>query len=167
MKIVIDTQRLLLREIIPNDAETFYLLNSSPEVMRFTGDEPFTSIEEAKTFLKNYPDYERNGFGRWAVVLKDNGNIIGWCGLKLNEEKEIDLGYRLFKEHWGKGFATESANACLDYGFNILGFKRIIGRVDRENIASKRVLEKIGMQFWKEAPCGSIGDALYYKIDAP
>jgi RimJ/RimL family protein N-acetyltransferase len=119
MKIILETERLLLREMTADDAENAYELNSDWEVIKYTGDEAFESVEAAKTFLENYKDYEKNGFGRWAVMLKETGEYLGWCGLKLNETiKEVDLGYRFSRRNWGKGYTTESSKACLEYGFN-------------------------------------------------
>jgi len=81
---IISTNRLALRELSVSDAENFYMLNSDPEVMRYTGDEPFESIQSVWVFLENYPDYRLNGYGRWAVQLKGSKQFVGWCGLKLN-----------------------------------------------------------------------------------
>lgn len=123
MNYIIETERLKLRELTPKDAKDFYKLNLDEEVIRYTGDIAFKSVEEATIFLENYRDYQQNGFGRWAVIHKETGVFLGWCGLKLNEETFIDLGYRFYKKEWGKGYATESANACLDYGFYQLGLE--------------------------------------------
>ncbi len=165
MNKILETERLLLRELEVSDAKAMFELNSDPEVIRWTGDPPFESEAQVAEFLRNYPDYDRNGYGRWAVIVKESGEFVGWCGLKLNEQNLIDLGYRFFRKDWGKGYATESALASLGYGFLALGMDEIIGRVARENPASVRVLEKIGMTFWKEDACKGIVDSLYYKID--
>ncbi len=165
MDYLIETPRLILREFEISDAAALYELNSDPEVMRYTGDRPFSSIAEAETFVHNYDTYQRQGFGRWAVMSKDTGRLIGWCGLKRNEKDLIDIGFRFFREQWGKGYATEAAKATLDYGFEQLGLEQIIGRAARENKASLRVLEKLGMEFWKKDSCMGIANSLYYKID--
>lgn len=164
MKKIIETQRLLLRELNSSDAEQFFNLNSDPEVMKYTGDQPFSSIVEAEAFLKNYRDYELNGFGRWAVISRDSNEFLGWCGLKRNEENWVDLGFRFFKSQWGKGYATESAKASLEVGFENLNIEEIIGRAAKENKASIRVLEKLGMSFWKIDTCKGIENSVYYKI---
>ena len=165
MTFKLETERLLLRELSIADAEDFFLLNEDPEVMRYTGDRAFASIEEAHTFLQSYKEYKKNGFGRWAVLERTTGRFLGWCGLKLNEQKEIDLGFRFFKRDWGKGYATESSIAALDYGFTSLKLDRIIGRVASENKASIRVLEKVGMKYWKKDLCKGIEGALYYELN--
>lgn len=149
MKTILQTPRLILREFHLEDAENFYELNRNPNVIKFTGDSSFQSISEAEEFLKNYKDYERNGYGRWAVTEKDSSEFLGWCGLKF-DGKETDIGFRFFEKHWNKGFATESAKACLEYGFNELNLHEIVGRAMKENIGSVKVLGKIGMKFIKE-----------------
>lgn len=164
MKKIIKTDRLILRELNKKDSLNFYNLNSDPEVLKFTGDNPFSSISEAEKFLINYSDYKKNGFGRWAVILKETNSFIGWCGLKLNEENLIDIGFRFFRKEWGKGYATESAKACIEYGFNHLNINEIIGRTSKNNISSIKVLEKINMLFWKHDSFEGVEDAVYYKI---
>lgn len=163
---IIQTNRLFLREFSPEiDTEPFYNLNSDWEVMKYTGDVAFNSQEEAKTFLENYSDYDRNGYGRWTVCLKENNEVVGWCGLKKHDNGMVDLGYRFFKKNWGKGYATEASKACLEYGFNELQIEEIVGRTARENKGSIRVLEKVGMTFWKEDTCEGIEDSIYYRIE--
>jgi ribosomal-protein-alanine N-acetyltransferase len=143
----IQTERLALRKMTPEDASFAFELNSDPKVVQYTGDGPFESVEAARTFLENYSDYERNGFGRWAVVLKNTDETIGWCGLKRDRETgEIDLGYRFLRKHWNKGYASEAAIACLDAGFRQFAMDRIVGRARKENVYSIRILEKVGMQ---------------------
>ena len=151
MKQILETDRLFLREFDSNDSKNFYELNQNPNVVKFTGDKPFINILEAKSFLENYKDYKSNGFGRWAVIDKSNSEFLGWCGLKYNPElNETDIGFRFFENYWNKGFATESAKACIEYGFEKLNLKFIVGRAMAENIASIKVLEKIGLRYEKE-----------------
>ncbi|MEM9548395.1 MAG: GNAT family N-acetyltransferase [Bacteroidota bacterium] len=164
MKKITETKRLILRELNLSDSIHFFKLNSNPEVLKYTGDSPFSSISDAESFLKNYSDYKINGFGRWAVIEKESGDFLGWCGLKLNEENFIDLGFRFFEKYWGKGYATESAKASLAVGFLDLNINEIIGRAAVDNKASIRVLEKIGMRFWKKDQCKGITNAVYFKL---
>ena len=147
MKKILETERFILRENDGNDAEFFYELNSDPDVIRYTGNDAFNSVEDARRLLDNYPDYKQNGYGRWGVVEKDTGEMWGWCGLKLRENGEIDLGYRFHKRHWNKGAATECSIACVKYGFEELGMDRIMAEALVENPASVRVMEKVGMEF--------------------
>jgi ribosomal-protein-alanine N-acetyltransferase len=162
--LILQTQRLLLRELTPADAESFYLLNSDPEVLQYTGDEPFKDTEAAKEFLESYSHYKEYGFGRWAVINKADGAFLGWCGLKYTpESNEYDIGFRFFKKCWNMGYATESATACLDYGFNRLGMNTIVGRAMKANTASVKVLEKIGMSYWKPMDFHG-GEGVVYSI---
>ena len=95
---IAETDRLYLREMTPADAQSAYALNLDPEVVQYTGDVAFESVEAAEKFLINYDHYKKYGFGRWAVIQKSNGEFLGWCGLKYHEDtKEFDLGYRFFK----------------------------------------------------------------------
>ena len=151
MKIILETKRLYLREFIASDGFHFYHLNNDLDVVKYTGNSAFESLEDAMIFIKNYSDYKQNGFGRWAVCLKTTNEFLGWCGLKYEEEKdEIDLGFRFYKKHWGIGFATEAAKACINYGFKSLNISKIVGRAYVENTASIQVLKKCNLQFEKE-----------------
>ncbi len=164
MKYILETDRLLLREFDISDAQSMFDLNSDPDVIRYTGDPAFVSINEARIFLANYSDYKRNGYGRWAVILKETNEFIGWCGLKLNEESFVDIGFRFFKKHWGKGYASEAAKATLAYGFQNLNIDEILGRAVVDNLASIRVLEKLNMSYLKQDTCHGFENAIYYKI---
>jgi len=150
MKVILETDRLLLREFVEDDAESFFKLNTDPEVMRFVPDKPLLNVEQARQTLIDHPiaDYRRYGFGRGACILKSTGEQIGFAGLKyLDELGEVDVAYRLLPAHWGQGLATEVALASVRYGFADLGLKRIIGLVMPKNIASLRVLEKTGLRY--------------------
>jgi hypothetical protein len=144
----IETERTILRRLTSDDAEDFYALNLDKEVLKYTGDQPFEDIQTAKEFLTNYDQYEKYGVGRLAVIENATSKFIGWCGLKYNPDKdEYDIGFRFFRDYWNKGFATETAKRCIDFGFKELGITRIVGRAMKENIASIKVLEKIEMIF--------------------
>jgi len=145
---ILETQRLLLREFDEEDALAYFELGSDPRVIRYTGAPILTSLEQALDVLRTRPlaDYQKYGYGRWACVLKDESEFVGWAGLKFLEDiGEIDVGYWLRPEYWGRGLATEAAAACLRYGFEHLQMQYIIAFVDPENVASVHVLEKIGM----------------------
>ena len=148
MKQILETERLIVRELGEQDAQAFHAFNSHPEVMRFTGETPSASVDEARRRLREYPDYARYGFGRWGVVYKPDDRVIGFNGLKfLDDLDEVDLGYRFLPEYWGRGIATESSLAIVRYGFETLGLERIIALVLPDNAGSIRVLEKVGMRF--------------------
>ena len=149
MNVIIETDRLLLRRFTLEDAPLLYDLNLDPEVIRYTLD-PLKDIDHARQVLAEVilPQYDLYNHGRWAVHTRTGIEFIGWCGLKARPERnEIDLGYRFFKTTWGRGFATEAAKACIQYGFEKLNLDRIIGRAMPQNIASLKVLEKCGMKF--------------------
>jgi RimJ/RimL family protein N-acetyltransferase len=151
-RIILETARLQLREFDEGDLATFYVLGSDPDVIRYTGGvlSGLKSIEHAREALFSRPiaDYRKHGFGRWACVHKENGQVIGFSGLKyLDELGEVDIGYRFLPEYWGFGLATESGAAVLDFGFTRLNLQRIIGLVDPANVASVRVLEKLGLTY--------------------
>lgn len=148
--ILFETPRLALRPFLLQDAEHFYQLNADPEVLRYTGDEAFRSVDEARQFLEQYRHYQLYHYGRWTVLRKSDQEYLGWCGLKYTPElEEVDLGFRFFKKYWHQGYATESATACVHYGFDHLHLREIVGRAMLKNTASIRVLKKVGFCFWK------------------
>ena len=153
-RLKLETDRLLLREFDEADAESFFPLVSDPDILRFTLDPGggASNVEQALEMLRSrsMADYRKYGFGRLAVVEKSSRRLIGFAGLKYLEERgEVDLGYRLLPTHWGRGFATESGRAILRDGFTRLRLSRIIATVFPENVASVRVLEKLGFAFEK------------------
>jgi RimJ/RimL family protein N-acetyltransferase len=146
-KIFIETPRLLLREIISDDIHRIFLLDSNPEVMKYIGVKPVTEIEAAEeTIRKIRKQNQENGIARWAVVEKESNLLIGWSGLKfltepLNGFKNVyELGYRFLPEYWGKGFATEAAEAVLEYGFKVLNLNIIYACADIKNSNSCKIL---------------------------
>jgi [ribosomal protein S5]-alanine N-acetyltransferase len=146
----LETRRLLLREMTEGDADSLLALNQNPKVMRYIqGEPPLTTREQALEVLRErvLPQYA-HGLGRWACIEKISGEFIGWCGVKhVPEDGEYDLGYRFFEQHWGRGFATEAADAVCGFARNHLRGKRVVGKAMRDNRASRRVLEKIGLVF--------------------
>jgi len=152
MQIIFETRRLILGQFTEDDARLILDLNSDPEIVKYVHEPVLTTDDQAKKIIADIilPQY-KNNLGRWATYTKSNNEFIGWCGLKyLADKDEIDLGYRFKKNAWGKGYATEAAKHTLDHGFNNLDLKLIIGRAHIENMASIKVLEKIGMQFISE-----------------
>ena len=145
-----ESKRTILREWVPNDAPWLYDLNMNPQVVRYTGDAGFTSTQSALNLIKSYPNYQRDGFGRWMVIDKSTDHPIGWCGLK-NNPWGIDLGFRFFEAVWGKGIATECAIATVEKA-KALGLNDLIGRALSENVGSWKVLEKVGMQRYESLP---------------
>lgn len=154
MKTITETGRLRIREFVPDDAEAFFAWNSDPVVMRHVGEPLSESVEQVRENIRSYPDYRERGYGRWAVVHKRDDRVIGFNGLKyLPEMDAVDLGYRFLQEYWGKGIATESSLAVLEYGFNTLNLDTIIGLAVPANRDSIHVLEKVGMRFRGMSDC--------------
>ncbi len=154
MKIFVETERLILREILPTDLEGMYALDSDPEVHKYLGNQPVTSKDQVADTIQyirqQYVDY---GIGRWAVIDKSTHAFMGWSGLKWvteptnNHQYYYDLGYRLIPKFWGKGIATETAIASLAYAFDQLEADSVYAAASGANTGSNRVLRKIGMQF--------------------
>ena len=153
MKIFIETERFLLREILTTDVQGMYELDSDPEVHKYLGNKPVKTIQEVEQTIQYIrTQYQENGIGRWAIVEKSTDEFVGWSGLKLEKQlrkgfQYYDLGYRLKRKYWGRGIATETAVASLKYGFRALQLDEICAAADIENIGSNKVLTKVGLQF--------------------
>ncbi|CAN5468598.1 hypothetical protein BH18ACI1_BH18ACI1_00290 [soil metagenome] len=146
---ILETNRLILQTWTLADTENLFEICSDAEVMKYLGTgKPYKTLDEAENFLNWAVAYQKeNGFCRWAVLEESSGKIIGSCGFaRPHGTKEIELGYLFARKVWGKGFATEAAGECLKYGFKKLDFREIIALTDLENVASQRVLEKIGFE---------------------
>ncbi len=160
MQVTLQTERIILRRFTPDDADNLHALDSDPEVMRYlTGGVP-RSYEETKeeTLPRHIAYYAKYAdFGVWAAVEKGTekatGAFIGWFHFRpdaRNPGEDIELGYRLMRSAWGKGYATEVSRALLRKGFEELGVKRVTARAIKANVNSWRVMEKIGMNFERE-----------------
>ncbi|AZA99693.1 N-acetyltransferase [Chryseobacterium joostei] len=148
----IETKRLILRKLEDNDAERMFLMDSNPEVMKYL-ETPVTLVEQSQNGIRMIQkQYVENGVGRLAVVEKESGLMIGWCGLKLLKKpinghvETLDLGYRFIPEFWGKGYAWEAAVATLEYGFNDLNAETIYAYADAGNAGSNYILTKLGFE---------------------
>lgn len=164
MKIHIETERLIMREFTEGDASDLFELDSDPEVHRFLGNNPIKHIDTCREVIRTVQgQYENHGIGRWAVVLKESNEMVGWSGLKYEtslKEKGpyYDMGYRLKRKHWGKGIATETALESLKYGFETMNLNLINAGAHINNNASNHIIKKIGFQFveeimWEDDPC--------------
>lgn len=151
MEVHIETERLLIRPLLPTDVEGMFDLDSNAEVHLYLGNHPVQSKEEIVeviAFIRQ--QYVDNGIGRWAMVDKETQDFIGWTGFKYVTEETnkhihyYDLGYRLRQKYWGKGIATEAAIACLAYGFNQLDFQEVFAMADCGNDGSNKILTKLG-----------------------
>jgi len=152
MKPIIETERILLREFTLEDVDAVFEYGSSDIINKYTGDVSLKEKNDAKNIIENviFKDYKTYGYGRWAVVYKKTSKVIGFAGLKyLPEFDETDIGFRFLPKYWNKGIATEVSTEIIKYGFKNLGLTRIIGIADPKNIGSCKVLEKIGLTFYK------------------
>ncbi len=152
MKIHIETDRLLMRDLMGEDVHGMFTMDSDAEVHTFLGNRPITTLAEAQKYIDSIKQqYIENGIGRWAVVEKESGDFIGWSGFKFvtdvinDRTRYYDLGYRFLKKYWGKGYASETAIASLNHGFAELDFKEIIGIADVAHTASNTILKKVGL----------------------
>ena len=149
MSPIVITERLELREFRPADLEHLYRLDSDPRVMRYIGDGSVLTRASVAEALARVTKYYRNypGLGVWSAEERDGHAFIGWFCLKyVPKTVEVEVGYRLLPDAWGRGYATEGARALLRHGFAELGLARIIGLTHPDNLASQRVLAKAGLR---------------------
>ena len=151
-KLILATDRLWLREIAPADVDDLLTIWADPAAMRWY---PKTLAREELVALmeRNQKRYEQYGHGLWSVILPSENQFIGDCGLVWQEvdgADELEVGYHLTPKYWGQGFATEAARACMNYAFDELGAPRIISMIRPENLPSRRVAERNGLQIEKE-----------------
>ncbi len=143
----IETNRLIIRSLRESDTPEYAAIVSDPEVTRFLGDGlPYTYEQATEYLYACFNSEVKEGFTRYAVVLRETRELIGFCGFKRLSDC-VDFGWRYAKRAWGKGYATEAAAAVLDYGIKTLKLDDIVAEAVIENIRSIRVIEKIGMQF--------------------
>ncbi len=155
MKFHIETDRLILREIRDTDLEGMYELDSNPAVHRYLGKKPISTKEEAKNTIDSVKkQYEERGIGRWAMIDKETGEFMGWSGLRLNTEYNMngftryyDVGYRIIERFWGKGYATESGKAAVKYAFEVMNLPEIYATTEIGNEGSHHALLKIGLSY--------------------
>lgn len=159
----IETPRLQLRHFTLYDLDELFHIFSNPEVMRYVGKGARTK-DETQTALIKMIQHWQHSFGMWAVIRKDSGKMIGRCGLQyLDNTLEVELGYTLDKADWNQGFATEASLASLNYGFAEVGLDQIVAIAQPENIASQRVMQKVGMKYVKNAHYYNT-EVVYYAI---
>lgn len=149
----LETERLILRPITLEDTAEYYEMDSQPEVHTFLRDKPLESLDDAINLINSlHVQYNKFGIGRIAVIDKETYEFIGWTGFKYIPEEDainnqydyLDFGYRLRKESWGKGYATEAAEACLEFFKEKLNDFKINAITHVDNQVSKHILEKVG-----------------------
>jgi len=163
LRTIIETARLFLREFAPEDLAALSRVLCDRETMRFY---PMTFDEAAakEWIARNQQRYATYGHGLWAMDLKSTGEMIGDCGITLQDvdsESLLEIGYHLRRDMWGQGFATEAAQACSDYGFVKLHAEFLILLVRPENVPSCRVAERNGMTVWKETTHAGLRHLVY------
>ncbi len=173
MDLIITTERLILRQLLPSDAEAMFEMDHNPEVHKYLWNKPTETLDETKEIIEYVrKQYLDNGIGRFAVVLKDTNEFIGWAGIKFITEPEngqvnfYDFGYRLNEKFWGKGYATEASYAWLDYGYNQMNIKIMNAYAQSANGASNHILQKIGMTL-KEQYLSDGVQWNWYEMHAP
>jgi RimJ/RimL family protein N-acetyltransferase len=149
---ILETERLLLRQLTTDDAEFILELLNEPSFIQNIGDRGVRTLEDARLYILNGPvaSYAKNGFGSYLVLLRETNESIGMCGLiKRDSLDDVDIGYAFLPKFWSKGYAVESALAVKAYAKDAIGLKRLVAITDPANEGSIRVLEKLGLRFEK------------------
>lgn len=149
MTIVLETQRLLLRPLAAADMDALYTLYKQYELMRYITGQPRSYAKTKERLRAHMAEHEQYGFGLYATILKETGVMIGRCGLEpVNRATGLEgnMAWMFQKAYWGQGLATEFGQAMLPYGFDRLHLRRIFATADHRNIASIRVMQKLGMR---------------------
>jgi len=160
MDLIFETERLLLRPLELADADAMFIMDKNPLVHKYLWKKPAKDISEVINVIEYVQrQYKANNIGRFATILKETGEFIGWTGIKfVNDHVEngktnfFDYGYRLNEPFWNKGYASEATKFWLPYGFNEMKIQEMNAYTHAENAASNRVLSKCGMQFMQDYP---------------
>jgi RimJ/RimL family protein N-acetyltransferase len=169
---LLTTSRLRLRTFRLEDLPLYAELNSDPEVVQFLGGVPLTSQDSDETAQWAQDLHAREGIGLLAVERRGDGRFLGMCGLHHLDEwfpDDIEIAWRLAREHWGQGYATEAAAAWLDHAFGALALPRVISVSDRSNARSVAVMQRLGMVFDHDAELEDEGvrfEAVVYSLAA-
>ena len=159
------TERLRLRPPNWDDLDNIHKLGSSPVVMRYISQVKTQTLDEAKADLEKRIKASTSIFGYWVVEERCSGAFIGWLALKrLDKTNDIEVGYRFLEQFWGKGYATEGSQELLKYAFQTLNLPRVVAIALEENLASTRVMKKLGMRYVKTAIFYGF-NCVYYEIE--
>jgi ribosomal-protein-alanine N-acetyltransferase len=164
--LMLETERLRLRQFTLADIDDYHRqLFSDPDVTKSLPFGKPISREETEALLAwRLEHWKRHGFGLWAVIYKQKGELIGQCGLQyLENTPEVELAYAIAKPYWGKGLTTEAVKTTLKYGFETIGLERIVAITGHTNLASQRVMTKSGLKYEKDAHYYG-HDVVYYAI---
>lgn len=151
---ILETERLILRHLVPEDLDDLFALYRDPEIRRYFPDGTLTyqqTKKELEWFLNGHPKHPE--LGLWATLLKEENRFIGRCGLlpwTIEGQFEVEVAYLIDKRYWGRGLATEAAQGIVRYAFEVLNLSRLISLINRENLPSIRLAERIGMRLEKE-----------------
>ncbi|HHY77547.1 MAG TPA: GNAT family N-acetyltransferase, partial [Clostridiales bacterium] len=159
----LETDRLYMRRFRTNDLDVFSQILGQDEVGQWLPRGRGYTKDEVEKFLDNVAKHwQEKGYGIWAVIEKESGKIIGHCGLNyVKQNDEVEVLYGFGKEYWGLGYATEAAKAALSFGFEKIGLDRIVAFAKIDNIASRRVIEKIGLKYIKDIEIFGMNCAYY------
>ncbi len=149
---IVETKRLILREITVEDAEFVLRLVNEPSFVSNIGDKGLKNLQDAERFILEgyWTNQGRLGYGMFLVELKGGRNPIGGCGLLYRKVLDVtDIGFAFLPEYWNRGFAYEAAEALLNYGHSTLGVNKIVGLTSEDNLGSINLLKKLGMNFEK------------------
>ena len=160
MDLTLESERLIYRPFELSDAQVLFEMDSNPNVHKYLWQKPTLDIDESIQIIEMLQkQYKENGIGRFATILKETGEFIGWTGIKfVNDHIEngntnfYDYGYRLNEKHWNKGYASEATKIWLDYGFNEMNINEMNAYTHAENGASNHILSKSGFQFIEDYP---------------
>lgn len=157
MPLPLETERLRIRVFVPDDlAELHRLVSSDPEVQRYRHMPVAGTVAESQTFFDRLLEHQRTrGFSLWAVEDRVSRALIGQCGL-VQVRGPVEIAYSFGREHWGRGYATEAARACLDLGRDELGIAPIVAFMDPANVGSRRVAEKLALRFEGRETLGTV-----------
>lgn len=147
--IVLETRRLVLRPLSEVDLSPLHHISNEPLVRRYLwDDEPVSMAQIQSIYAQSVREFAEKGLGLFSIRSRGEEQLLGLCGFRsLENTGEIELAYELSPEWWGRGLATEASRACLQYAFEEVGLERVMAGVEPQNVASKRVLEKLGMKY--------------------
>ncbi len=169
---VIETKRLILREVTSEDANDMFTYLSDKDVVKPMGLEPFHTVRDVWDEIRWYKSIYEEGTGiRWGITLKDSGKVIGSCGLlnRIPKHYRAEVGYELSKDYWGKGIASEVLEAVVKYGYHQFQLERIEALIEPANLSSQKLVEKQGFRRegllrHYEYTCGKFDDLYMYSI---
>jgi RimJ/RimL family protein N-acetyltransferase len=160
---VLATERLILRGFTKDDVDAIFSVLGDEEAMKYYP-RKFTREDAAQWIDRNLQRYRNDGYGLWAMVLKSTGEVIGDCGITrqvVEGEPMLEVGYHLRRDHWGHGYATEAARACMTYAFHNLAAGRVVSLIVAENLPSRRVAERNGMTVERQVTFHELPHLLY------